>query len=155
MQFIFGDHNKKEPDFMINGCGIELTSIRFPNVSDKMNIESKLINKLRKKNKMEYANSNSILLIEATQPIHYANQSYQKPTSEFNLVLKSIGSESNFGIVLCYVEYTVIKNHDIEFKDAVYPAFGKSCTDNVKELFQKITNGTFNTFDGTQSISKY
>lgn len=30
MKFEFGDHMKDEPDFIIDNCGIELTSIRFP-----------------------------------------------------------------------------------------------------------------------------
>ena len=155
MEFIFGDHNKKEPDFIIDGCGIELTSIRFPEESQKNNADTKLINKFREKNSKDYANSNSILLIEVTQTIHYANQDRHKPNSEFDSILKNIGTESKFGIVLCYVEYTVPNEDSLQFKGTVYIAYGKECTENVKTLFQKITNGEFNKFDGTQIISKY
>ena len=56
---------------------------------------------------------------------------------------------------MCYVEYTVPHIDNIHFKGTVYPAYGKNCTENVKSLFQKITKGEFNTFDGTQSISKH
>jgi hypothetical protein len=155
MQFQFGNHTKKEPDFIIDGCGIELTSIRFPENSQKNNADFKLINKFREKNKKVYANSNSLLLIEVTQPIHFANQSNHKPNAEFKKTLEIISNESNYGIVLCYVEYTVPTEDNIYFKGTVYPAYGKDCTENIKTLFQKITNGEFNTFDGTQSISKY
>jgi len=155
MQFQFGDHNKKEPDFIIDGCGIELTSIRFSEKSQKNNTDSKLINKFREKNKKVYANSNSLLLIEVTQPIHFANQINNKPNLEFKKTIEIISNESKFGIVLCYVEYTVPIEDNIHFKGTVYPAYGKDCTENIKTLFLKITNGEFNTFDGTQSISKY
>ncbi|MBK9224198.1 MAG: hypothetical protein IPO23_05265 [Flavobacterium sp.] len=155
MQFIFGDSNKKEPDFIIDDCGIEITSIRFPVDSEKNNADSKLLNKFREKNGKDYANSNSLLLIEITQTLHFANQGNHKPNAQFNDILKVIGDESKFGIVLCYVEYTVPHIDNIHFKGTVYPAYGKNCTENVKSLFQKITKGEFNTFDGTQSISKH
>ena len=155
MKFEFGDHMKKEPDFIIDSCGIELTSIRFPEESQKNNADSKLLSKFREKNRKDYANSNSILLIEITQTVHFANKSRHKPNAEFNKILKTISEESKFGIVLCYVEYTVPAEDNLHFKGTVYPAYSKDCTENVKALFQKITNGEFNTFDGTQSISKH
>lgn len=155
MQFKFGDANKKEPDFIIDGFGIEITSIRFPEESQKNNADSELLSKFREKNGKDYANCNSLLLIEITQTVHFANQRNHKPKAQFNDILKVIGKESKFGIVLCYVEYTVPYEDNIHFKGTVYPAYGKDCTESVKTLFQKITNGEFNTFDGTQSISKH
>ena len=155
MKFEFGDHLKKEPDFIIDGCGIELTSIRFPEESQKNNADSKLISKFREKNRKDFANTNSILLIEITQTVHFANKSSHKPNAEFNNILKTISDESKFGIVLCYVEYTVPTEDNLHFKGTVYPAYNKDCAENVKKLFQKITNGEFNTFDGKQSISKH
>ncbi|WP_348799344.1 hypothetical protein [Flavobacterium adhaerens] len=155
MQFKFGDSNKKEPDFIIDGCGIELTSIRFLEESRKNNADSKLLSKFREKNGKDYANANSLLLIEITQIVHFANKSDYQPNTQFNNILKIISNESKFGIVLCYVEYTVPFEDNLHFKGTVYPTYGKDCTDDVKFLFQKITKGEFNTFDGTQSISKY
>lgn len=155
MQFKFGDSNKKEPDFIIDGCGIESTSIRFPEESQKNNADSKLLNKFREKNKNDYANGNSLLLIEITQTVHFTNLGNHQPNKKFNDVLKIISDESKFGIVLCYVEYTVPSENKLHFKGTVYTAYGKDCTENVKTLFQKITKGKFNTFDGTQSISKH
>jgi len=155
MQFKFGDHNKNEPDFIIDGCGLELTSIRFPEESQKNNADSKLLNKFQDKNMKKYANPNSLLLIEITQPVHFANQGVHNPYARFDNLLKIISEESHFGIVLCYVEYTVVADDNLLFRGTVYPAYGKTCTENVKDLFKKITNGEFNTFDGTQRISKY
>lgn len=155
LQFKFGDSNKKEPDFIIDGCGIEITSIRFPEESQKNNADSKLLSKFREKNRKDYANSNSLLLIEITQTVHFGNRNNHRPNVKFNNLLKVIGEESKFGIVLCYVEYTVPHKDNIHFKGTVYPAHGKDCTENIKTLLQKITKGEFNTFDGTQSISKY
>ena len=99
--------------------------------------------------------SNSLLLIEITQTVHFANLGNHQPNKNFNDVLKIISNESKFGIVLCYVEYTVPGGNTLHFKGTVYPAYGKDCTKNAKTLFQKITKGEFNTFDGTQSISKH
>ncbi|PIF60050.1 hypothetical protein [Flavobacterium sp. 2] len=155
MQFKFGDSNKKEPDFIIDGCGIESTSIRFPEESQKNNADSKLLSKFREKNGKEYADGNSMLLIEITQTVHFANQDNHQPNTQFNNILKIISDESKFGIVLCYVEYTVPHKDNLHFKGTVYTAYGKNCTENVKSIFQKITKGELNTFDGTQSISKY
>lgn len=155
MQFKFGDSNKKEPDFIIDGCGIELTSIRFSEESQKNNADYKLLSKFREKNRNDYANGNSLLLIEITQTVHFANLGNHQPNKNFNDVLKIISNESKFGIVLCYVEYTVPGGNTLHFKGTVYPAYGKDCTKNAKTLFQKITKGEFNTFDGTQSISKH
>lgn len=155
MDFKFGDSNKKEPDFIIEGCGIECTSIRFPKESEKNNTEFKLLSKFREKNGKEYATNNSILIIEITQPTHFANQGNHRPNKNFNNILKIISNESKFGIVLCYVEYTVPTADNIHFKGTVYPAYGDNCKDNAKTLFQKITNGEFNTFDGTQMISEH
>ena len=155
MQFKFGEHNRKEPDFIIDGCGVELTSIRFSEESEKNNTDFKLLKKFRKKNVKDYANSNSLLLIEITQPMHFANQDRHKPIDEFNNILQKISNESNFGIVLCYIEYTVPTEDNLHFKGTVYTAYGKDCSENVKTLFQKITKGESNTFDGTHSISKH
>lgn len=69
--------------------------------------------------------------------------------------METISNESKFGLVLCYVEYTVPIDDNLHFKGTSYTAYGKNCSEDVKTLFQKITNGEFNTFDGTQSISKY
>lgn len=155
MEFKFGNHMKNEPDFIVDGCGIELTSIRFSEKSEKSNTDSKLLSKFRQKNGKDYANSNSLLLIEITQAVHFANQSPHQPNIQFNDILKTISNESKFGIVLCYVEYTVPTENNLHFKGTVYPAYGKTCSQNVKTLFQIITNGEINTFDGTQTISKH
>lgn len=155
MQFKFGDSNKKEPDFIIDGCGVEITSVRFPEESQKNNADTKLLSKFREKNEKDYAKGNSLLLIEITQTTHFANQGNHKPNAQFSDILQVIANESKFGIVLCYVEYTVPYENNIHFKGTVYSAYGKDCSENVKTLFVKITNGEFNTFDGTQSISMH
>lgn len=78
-----------------------------------------------------------MLLIEITQTVHFANLGNHQPNEKFNDVLKIISDESKFGIVLCYVEYTVQSETNLHFKGTVYTAYGKDCTENIKALFQK------------------
>jgi hypothetical protein len=155
MKFEFGDHNKKEPDILLDDCGFEMTMIRFSAESNKLKADQKLLQVFRDKNKKKYANANTALLIELTQVVYYANQSIYNPTLSFNDIQKIFREESNFGVVLGYVEYVVPSNENILFKGTVYQAFSENCSNKLKEIILKITKGEFNRFDEPPLISPY
>ena len=91
------------------------------------------------KNKKDYANENTALLIEITQVAHYANQPQFQPTLSFNDILKIFKTESKFGLILSYIEYIVPKGDNIEFKGTVYPVYNDNCSKELKEIIKKIT----------------
>lgn len=146
INFKFGDHSLDEPDFFLDDCGFELTMIRFTDESNKRNADQKLLKKFREKNKKKYANKDTLLLIEITQVVHYANQHEFKPNIGFNDLLKIISSESKFGVVLCYIENTDVTPETIHFKGTVHPAYGKECSQKLRDIILKITKGKKNEF---------
>jgi len=153
--FKFGDHNLDEPDFFLDDCGFELTTIRFAEKSNKRNADQKLLSKFREKNKKKYANKDTLLLIEITQVVHYANQPEYKPSIGFKNLLKIISSESKFGVVLCYVENTVVVPETIHFKGTVHPAYGNECSQKLQNVIQKITKGRRNEFPDIPYVSPF
>lgn len=155
MEFKFGEHNKKEPDFFLNDCGFELTTVRFSPESNKLNADKKLLSSFRDKNQKKYANENTALLIEVTQIAHYACQPEFRPKLSFNDVLKIFKTESKFGVILSYVEFTVPTENNIEFIGTVYPIYGKNCNEKLMETIQKITKGRFNNFNENPLLSPY
>ncbi|MBW4359390.1 hypothetical protein [Flavobacterium taihuense] len=155
MEFKFGDHNKKEPDFFLNNCGFELTTVRFSPESNKLNGDKRLLSSFRDKNKKKYANENTALLIEVTQIAHYANQPEFRPKLSFNDVLEIFKTDSKFGVVLSYVEFTVPTENNIEFKGTVYPVYRENCNAELLETIQKITKGQINNFSKYPLLSPY
>ena len=109
----------------------------------------------RNKNKKDYANENTALLIEITQVAHYANQPQFQPTLSFNDILKIFKTESKFGLILSYIEYIVPKGDNIEFKGTVYPVYNDNCSKELKEIIKKITKDQFNIFNNNPLISPY
>ena len=144
MEFRFGDHNKNEPDFFLNNCGFELTTVRFSPESNKLNADKKWLSSFRDKNQKKYATNNTALLIEITQVVHYASKLEFRPKLSFNDVLEIIKKDTKFGVVLNYIEYTMPIENNIEFRGTVHPAYGKNCSSELSETIQKITKGQFN-----------
>lgn len=155
MEFKFGDHNKKEPDFFLNNCGFELTTVRFSPESNKLNADKKILSSFRDKNQKEYANKNTALLIEVTQIAHYASKLEFKPKLSFEDILKIFKNDSKFGVILSYIEYTVPTENNIEFKGTVYPVYSENCNPKLLETIQKITKGQFNEFNENPLLSPY
>lgn len=155
MEFKFGDHNKKEPDFLLNNCGFELTTVRFSQESNKLNADKKLLSSFRGKNQKTYANENTALLIEVTQIAHYASKPEFKPELSFNDVLKMFKNESKFGVILSYIENIVPTENNIEFKGTVHPVYSENCNPKLLETIQKITKGQFNEFNENPLLSPY
>lgn len=155
IEFKFGNHNLDEPDFFLDGCGFELTVIRFAEESNKTNADQKLLKKFREKNGRKYANRDNLLLIEITQVVHFANQPEYKPSIGFNDLLRIISAESKFGVVLCYVENTVVDPDTVHFKGTVHPAYGSDCSQKLRDIIHKITKGQINEFPDIPFVSPF
>lgn len=155
ISFKFGDHSLDEPDFFLDDCGFELTIIRFTEESNKRNADQKLLKKFREKNKKKYANKDTLLLIEISQVVHYANQPEFKPQIGFKNLLKIISAESRFGIVLCYIENIVVVPGTIHFKGTVHPAYGNEYSQKLRDVIQRITKGKRNEFPHIPYVSPF
>ena len=154
LNFSFGDANLKEPDFIVDNCGFEITSVRFLDTSKSINPGNKLLNTFRNKNAKEYANSNTALIIDISE---ITFQTFEKNLPiEISLddVLKIMSSEMNFGVVLCLIEWIEINNEKIDFKGTVKPVFSKNCTSELKNIIEnKFIKGQLNEFKGEIFIS--
>ena len=144
LTFIFGDHNKKEADFIINGCGFEITSCIFSDESDKTKPGKKLLEAFRKKNNKGYANNDCVLIIEMSQ-ITYHALANPKIDMSFNEVMEIIEKDSKFGLVICIVEW--VDNAGDNIQVTAYQIYSEKCSSTLKELIEnKFIKGQKNEF---------
>ncbi|MGW1456494.1 hypothetical protein ACWBC2_16025 [Salegentibacter agarivorans] len=136
LEFKLGDPNLDEPDFIVNGFGFETTSSRFSKSSKKNNPGLKLLGKFREKNKKKYAQKDCVLLIDINQMSYHTlkNQKPVKPT--ITEVREIIKKDSNFGIVLNFVEWIEKKDDNLHFKGMVYSDYGSECDSNLKKMME-------------------
>ncbi|OIQ21822.1 MAG: hypothetical protein BM557_03240 [Flavobacterium sp. MedPE-SWcel] len=133
LSFKFGDHNKGEPDFIIDNYGFEITSVRFSDESNRNNPGKKLLKKFRDKNRKTYTSRNTALLIETSQISYHAYNEPDKINLTYEKLTEIIIEESKFGIVLLHIEWIENENHQF----MVYPIYSKECNPILKDL---ITN---------------
>ncbi len=103
LQFKFGDANQNEPDFIVENIGFEMTSIRFSESSDKSNPGRKLLKKFIDKNKKEYANGNTVLIIDINQPSYHTIKNGKQVAPTLAEIREIIRKESKwiYRIKLC------------------------------------------------------
>lgn len=154
LDFRFGNADLKEPDFIVNNCGFEITSVRFSDTAKEINPGNKLLNTFRNKNGKQYANSNTALIIDVSE-ITYQTFKKNLPV-EISLkdVQKIMSTEMNFGVVMCLIEWTEINEKKIDFKGTVYPVYSENCTNELKDIIEnKFIKGQMNEFKGETFIS--
>lgn len=137
LKFKFGDTNQKEPDFIVENIGFEITSIRFSDKSDKSNPGRKLLKKFKDKNKKEYANENTVLIIDINQPSYYTIKKGEKVAPTLEEIRKIVRKNSNFGLVLYFMEWIEQKDDNILFKGTTYSDYSDKCTDELKNIMEK------------------
>lgn len=153
LQFKFGDANLKEPDFIVNNCGFEITSIRFSEIITEINPGKKLLNTFRNKNAKKYANTNSALIIDISEATYQTFEKNIPVSISFNDVKEIMKKEMNFGIVLCLVEWIEINNDKINFKGTIYPIYSENCAKELKEIIENnFIKGQMNKFEGETFI---
>jgi hypothetical protein len=154
LDFKFGDANLKEPDFIINNCGFEITSIRFSETTNEINPGNKLLNTFRNKNGKDYSNSNTALVIDISEATYQTFEKNIPVPISLDDVKAIMHTEMNFGVVLCLIEWTEIKEEKINFKGTVYPVYSEKCTIELKELIEnKFLKGQINKFEGKTFVS--
>ncbi len=155
LNFKFGDEAKKDPDFFVNNCGFEITSIRYAEMTvDKEHTGNKLLNKFWDKNVKGYANNNTALLIDISEATYQTFQ-YGKPVSQsLNDIREIIKSKMKFGAVLCFIEWVEVINGEIIFKGTVYPEYSDNCSSKLKDLIDnKFIKGRINEFGNDTFIA--
>jgi hypothetical protein len=154
LHFKFGDANLKQPDFIVNGCGFEITSIRFSESNNIINPANKLLNKFREKNGKDYANQNTALIIDISEATYQTFENNVRVTMSLEDVKKIMHKEMKFGVVLCLIEWTEINESNINFKGTVYPEYSENCNKELKELIEnKFIKGQFNEFEGETFVA--
>jgi hypothetical protein len=153
LDFRMGDVNLGEPDFFINDCGFEITSVRFSESSLNINPGNKLLNKFRDKNRKKYATKNTALLIDISEVTYQTYVSGQPVDQSLDDIKKIIKSEMKFGVVLCFIEWVDFVENKIYLKGTVYPEYSLDCSDSLKEIVdKKIIKGMRNEFNGAAHI---
>lgn len=137
LQFKFGDANQNEPDFIIEKIGFEITSIRFSENSNKSNPARKLLKKFIAKNKKEYANENTVLIIDINQPSYYTIKNGKRIAPTLNEIREIIRTESKFGLVLYFMELIDNVDDNLFFKGITYWDYSKKCTIELRCLMEK------------------
>ncbi|ARV15420.1 hypothetical protein [Polaribacter sp. SA4-12] len=139
LEFKFGDANQNEPDFIVENIGFEITSIRFLESSDKSNPGRKLLNKFINKNKKEYANENTVLIIDINQPSYHTIKKEKRVAPTLDEVREIIKKESKFGLVLYFMEWidNDNDNDNLLFKGTTYSDYSENCTTELKSLMEK------------------
>lgn len=137
LHFKFGDANQNEPDFIVEKIGFEITSIRFSENSDKSNPSRKLLKKFIDKNKKEYANENTVLIIDINQPSYHTIKNGKRITPTLNEIREIIRKESKFGLVLYFMEWIDNVDDNLFFKGITYWDYSEKCTTELKSLMEK------------------
>jgi hypothetical protein len=149
LEFKFGDANLKEPDFIVNNCGFEITSIRFSEETSEINPGNKLLNTFRKKNSKKYANSNCALIIDISEATYQTFEKNHPVSMSLEDVKEIMRKEMNFGVILCFIEWTELFGDNINFKGIVYPVYSENCTKELKEIIEdKFIKGQMDEFKG-------
>jgi hypothetical protein len=137
LKFKFGDANQKEPDFIVENIGFEITSIRFSDKSNKSNPSRKLLKKFNEKNKKEYANEKTVLIIDINQPSYHTIKKGEKVAPTLDEIRKKVRKDSNFGLVLYFMEWIERKDDNILFKGITYSDYSVNCSVELKNLMEK------------------
>lgn len=154
LDFKFGNANLKQPDFIINNCGFEITSIRFLKSTNELNPGNKLLNTFRNKNAKKYATSNTALIIDISEATYQTFEKNIPVPMSLNEVKEIMKKEMNFGVVLCLIEWIENKDNKISFKGTVYPVYSENCTNELKEIIEnKFIKGQVNEFKGETFLS--
>lgn len=154
LDFKFGDPDLKEPDFIVNGCGFEITSIRFSETNVIINPANKLLNKFRDKNGKNYAKPTTALIIDISEATYQTFQNNAPVNMSLEDVKKIMNKEMKFGVILCLIEWTEVKENNINFKGTVYPEYSKNCSKELRDLIEnKFIKGQVNKFDGKTFIA--
>ena len=154
LDFKFGNSDLKEPDFFVNNCGFEITSIRFSDETIEMNPSNKLLNTFRRKNAKMYAKSNVALIIDISEATYQTIEKNIPVSKSLSDTLFVMQKEMNFGVILCFIEWTELNEDKINFKGIVYPIYSDRCTITLKEIIEnKFIKGQMNDLKGNLFIS--
>lgn len=154
LEFKFGDANLKEPDFIVNNCGFEITSIRFSEETNEINPGNKLLNTFRNKNSKKYANTNTALIIDISEATYQTFEKSIPVSISLNDVKEIMKKEMKFGVILCLIEWTEMNGDNINFKGTVYPVYSENCTKELREIIEdKFIKGQMNEFNGETFVS--
>ena len=134
LKFEFGDPNREQPDFLINGYGFEITSTRYTDASQKSKPSLKVLRKFREKNKKPYANGNTILIKDINQLSYHVYSKSLEVSPTLKEVRQIVANESKFGLVLNFVEWIEEKDENVFFKGTVYDTYGKNCTAELRSF---------------------
>lgn len=156
LEFKFGDQNKGEPDFIVNGIGIEVTSCWFSDKPLKTNPGEKLLNKFNDKNKKVYAGNDCLLIIDISHISHYAIQNGLNIDKSWDEVRQIMKKDSKFGLIICLNEWIEVTKQKISFKSTAYQIYNDNCCNNLKELVEdKFIKGQKNEFENKPITSPY
>lgn len=154
LEFKFGDANLKEPDFIVNNCGFEITSIRFSEETNEINPGNKLLNTFRNKNSKKYANINTALIIDISEATYQTFEKNIPVSISLNDVKEIMKKEMKFGVILCLIEWTEMNGDNINFKGTVYPVYSENCTKELRKIIEdKFIKGQMNEFNGETFVS--
>lgn len=136
LEFKFGDVSKEEPDFIVNNCGFEITSIRFLDESSETNPGKKLLNKFRNKNSKKYAKLSNALIIDISEATYQTFKKNIPVSISFNEVKELMRKEMKFGVILCFIEWIEVIERNIYFKGIVYPVYSKNCAKELRNIIE-------------------
>ena len=154
LDFKFGNSALNEPDFFVNNCGFEITSMRFLDETVEINPSNKLLNTFRRKNAKKYANSSTALLIDISEATYQTFEKNIQVSKSLNDTLQLMKKEMNFGVILCFIEWTEIIEEKIKFNGTVYPVYSDKCEIELKEIIEgKFIKGQMNEFKGKTFVS--
>lgn len=137
LNFIFGDPNLNQPDFIIEKNGFEITSSRFANYNEDSNPGIKLLRKFREKNRKAYADIDCALLIDINQMSYHAMKNGKPVSPTFKKVRETVRKESKFGLVMYFVEWIENQNGNLHFKGTVYTDFNQDCQPELKKMMER------------------
>lgn len=135
LSFKFGDANKNEPDLIFNNFGFEITTSRFSNDSDNFEPGEKLLKAFRKKNKKEYVNNQTALLIDIT---NISEKAFGKPVSmSLDQFCKIITDESKFGVIICFTEWVDKETLNTSLITSA-TIFSNDCNTELKTMIETV-----------------
>lgn len=156
LEFIFGNHVLDEPDFFVNKCGFEITSTRYSDLNNQLDPSLKLLQTFRKKNTKNYANLNTVLLIDITELSYQTYQNNLKITTSLYETLAIIKKEIKFGCVLCLLEIIQTVGEKTYFNGNIYNVYSENCTKELRDLIEsKFLKNNFSYFNSKFQISPY
>jgi hypothetical protein len=142
LEFKFGNANLNEPDFIINNCGFEITSIRFSEETVDINPGNKLLNTFRNKNVKKYANSSTSLVIDISEATYQTFEKKIPVSLSLNDVKEIMKKEMNFGAILCLIDWIEKKDNKFKSNCIVYEVYSDNCQKELKDIIEnKFTKG--------------